>query len=189
MNQKRIVIDGKVYNSVDEMPEEIRQKYLAAIRNLDKNNDGTPDMLENMDALFGDKDKDGMPDSLAGLVANVVKATRIVADGKEYNSLEELPPEVRAKLSQAMGKFDANQNGIPDFMENGLNNINQTTNVASTAGFDTPPRSQPMSVSSPLNTSVVEPESTSGWMIALAGLFIFMLCVAVAAAVWYFFLR
>ena len=117
MNQKRIVIDGMTYNSVDEMPEEIRQKYLAAMRNLDKNNDGTPDMLENMDALFGDKDKDGMPDSLAGLVANVVKATRIVADGKEYNSLEELPPEVRAKLSQAMGKFDANQNGIPDFME------------------------------------------------------------------------
>ena len=189
MNQKRIVIDGMTYNSVDEMPEEIRQKYLAAMRNLDKNNDGTPDMLENMDALFGDKDKDGMPDSLAGLVANVVKATRIVADGKEYNSLDELPPEVRAKLSQPMGKFDANQNGIPDFMENGVNSTNQTPNVASTFGFETPPRSKPVAVSSPLNTSVIEPESTSGWMIALAGLFIFMLCVAGAAAVWFFFLR
>jgi hypothetical protein len=190
MNQKRIVIDGKVYNSVDEMPEDVRQKYLAAMSKLDKNNNGTLDMLENVNSLFEDKNQDGMPDAFDNLVSNVVTTTKIVADGKEYNGMDELPPEVRAKLSQAMGKLDANQNGIPDFVEAASNTSNQTANIASSLGMETPPRTQPLSVSSPQGSSAIEPEPTSsGWMIALAGLFIFMLCAAAAFAAWYFFLR
>lgn len=190
MNQKRIVIDGKVYNSVDEMPEEIRQKYLAAMSKLDKNNNGTLDMLENMNALFEDKNQDGMPDAFDNLVSNVVTTTQIVADGKEYNGMDNLPPEVRAKLSQAMGKLDANQNGIPDFLENAANTPNQTTNVTSSFGMETPPQTRSIPVSSSQGASAIEPEpASSGWMIALAGLFIFMICVAAAFAAWYFILR
>ena len=183
MNQKWIVIDGKTYKSVDEMPEDVRRNYEAALANLDKNSNGTLDMLENVNALFEDKNKDGMPDAFDGLVSNTITTTKIVADGREYNGMEDLPPEVRAKLSQAMGKLDANQNGIPDFLEAAANTPNQTTNVSSSFGMETPRRTQPM------NTSVIEPESTSGWMVALAGLFIFLLCVAAAFAGWYFFLR
>ena len=188
MNQKRIVIDGKVYNSVNEMPEDIRQKYEAAMRNLDldKDRNGTMDMLENVNAFFEDKNKDGVPDAFDGLVSspNVFTTTKIVADGKAYNGMEELPPEVRAKLSQAMGQLDANKNGIPDFMEAAVNIPNQTTNVVSAFGTETPPRSTPIA------TSAIEHEpASSGWMIALAGLFLFMVCLAGAAAVWFFFLR
>jgi hypothetical protein len=188
MNQKRIVIDGKVYNSVDEMPEDIRQKYTAAMRNLDldKDRNGTMDMLENVNAFFEDKNKDGVPDAFDGLVSNsnVITSTRIVADGKEYNGMEDLPPEVRAKLSQAMGQLDANRNGIPDFLEGTANTPNQTANVVSAFGTETPRRTQP------IQAPAIEPEpASSGWMIALAGLFLFMFCLAGAAAVWFFFLR
>jgi len=184
MNQKMIVIDGKTYKSVNEMPEDVRRQYEAALANLDKNRDGTLDMLENVNAFFEDKNKDGMPDAFDSLVSNTATTTKIIADGREYNGMDELPPEVRAKLSQAMGKLDANQNGIPDFMEAAVNIPNQTTNVSSSFGVETPPRTPPMPA------STIEPEpASSGWMIALAGLLIFMLCAAVAFGVWYFLLR
>src|SRR5512146_1262513 len=110
MNQKRIVIDGKVYNSMDEMPEDLRQRYLEAMSKLDKNNNGKLDMLENMNALFEDQNKDGLSDAFDNLLSNVVTTSKVVVNGKEYNGMEDLPPEVRAKIAQAMGKLDANQN-------------------------------------------------------------------------------
>jgi hypothetical protein len=192
MDQKRIVIDGKVYNSVDEMPEEIRQRYLEAMRKLDADSNGKLDMFENANAFFEDKNKDSLPDALDGLIslANTFSTTKVIADGKEFNNMNELPPEVRAKLTQAMGRFDANQNGIPDFMEAAANIPNQTTNVSSAFGMETPPRSQPIISSVPQSTSAIEPEpASSGWMIALAGLFILMLCAATLFGAWYFFLR
>ena len=194
MNQKRIVIDGKVYNSVNEMPEDIRQKYEAAMRNLDldQDRDGAPDMLQNANALFDDRNRNGIPDAFDGLASNsnVISTTRIVADGREYNSMEDLPPEVRARLSQAMGALDANKNGIPDFVEGMVQSSNQTTNVASAFGMEAPPRSTPIAVSTPQGASAIEHEPTSsGWMIALVGLFLFMFCAAGVAAVWFFFLR
>ena len=36
MNQKVVVIDGKTYKSVDEMPPDIRAKYEEAMRGLDR---------------------------------------------------------------------------------------------------------------------------------------------------------
>jgi len=47
MNQRHIVIDGKSYNSVDEMPPDVRARYEQAMRNFkDSNQDGMPDMFE-----------------------------------------------------------------------------------------------------------------------------------------------
>ena len=184
MDQKRIVIDGKAYKSSAEMPEEVRQRYLAAMGNLDKNNNGTLDMLENMNALFEDKNGDGMPDAFEELASNAVTTTKIFADGKEYNSMDELPPEVRVKLSRAMGKLDANQNGIPDFMEGTVHTPAQPPNIPTTHRTETQPRTQPAT------GPAIEPEPASGgWMIALAGLFVLILCAAALFGVWYFFLR
>ena len=183
MNPKMIVIDGKTYNSVNDMPADVRRRYEAALGTLDKNRDGTPDMFENVNALFEDKNKDGMPDAFDGLVGNVVSTTKVIADGREYTSMDDLPPEVRAKLSQAMGKLDANQNGVPDFLEGTLTSSAPAANV--NAVFETPaPRRTP-----PVPAPVIEPESTTGWALAFAGLFVLLLCAAGAAAVWYFFLR
>jgi hypothetical protein len=41
-----------------------------------------------------------------------------VIDGKTYSNLDELPPEMRQSVQQAMGMLgDANQDGIPDFIQ------------------------------------------------------------------------
>jgi hypothetical protein len=86
-------------------------------------------------------------------------------------------PEVYLQTkNQPMGKWTRVHEGA-------ANMLIQRMNVASASGTETPHRTQPVS------GSVIESESTSGWLIALAGLFVLMLCAAGAVGVWYFFLR
>ncbi len=154
MNPKVIVIDGKTYHSIDEMPTDIRQKYEQAMQSLaDSNGNRIPDAFENLNILT-DKDKNGVPDVLENLTAGnaVVNSMKIIVDGKEFNGIENLPPEARARYEEA--------------------------------GMETPSRSMPLPAS-----PTITPDTSNGWMLALAGLFIFFLCVAGAAGVWYFFLR
>jgi hypothetical protein len=185
MNPKRIVIDGKTYNSVDEMPPDIRQKYEQAMSTFqggnagqvgdiiaDSNNNGLPDIFENMPS--------------GKIVANIMK---FIVDGSEYKSLEDLPPEARAKYQEAMGKLDKNQNGIPDILE-GMT-MNTAPNIQSAPAMTSFP-SFPSASSKPIApvTSIMdEPESSSGWMLVLAGVLLIGLCVVGAASIWYFFLR
>jgi hypothetical protein len=202
MNPKIIVIDGKTYNSVEEMPPDVRQKYEAAMSALqDQNKNGIPDVLEGN--LLADKDGNGKLDILENNQgATIVSTTlKVLVDGKEYNKLEDLPPEVRAKYEQAMGALDANQNGIPDFLEGTGNTPKQTVKFSTNFKIQTP---QPSSFSpapapntnigsvqdkpTPVPTAIT-PDTSNGLMLALAGLFIFLLCIAGAGAVWYFFLR
>jgi hypothetical protein len=186
MNPKVIIIDGKTYHSIDEMPPDIRQKYEQAIRSLgDANGNRTPDAFESMN-VFADKNKDGVPDIFENIATSqaVVNSMKIIVDGKEFNGLEDLPPEARAKYHEAMGKLDANQNGIPDFVEGMINATNQTANIATNFGVETSRRSTPPPV-----TPTITPDTSNGWGLALAGLFILLFCAVGAAGVWYFFLR
>ena len=186
MNPKIIVIDGKTYHSLDEMPPDVRKKYEQAMSSLgDANSNQVPDAFETMN-IFADKDKDGVPDVLENLTAShgTVSSMKIIVDGKEFDGLENLPPEARAKYEEAMGKLDANRNGIPDIAEGMINTANQSAmSVSSTTG-ETPRRAAPLPVS-----PTITPDTSNGLMLMLAGLFIFLLCVAGAGAVWYFFLR
>ena len=43
---QKIIFDGQVYHSVDEMPAEARQAYQRALGTLDADQNGVPDMLE-----------------------------------------------------------------------------------------------------------------------------------------------
>ena len=48
---------------------------------------------------------------------------KIIFNGKEYNSLEEMPPDARRAYEDAMGQInnvfaDADRDGIPDILEN-----------------------------------------------------------------------
>ena len=192
MNQKLIVIDGKTYKGVDEMPEDVRRNYENAMQNFDKEQNGTPDMLENMNP-FADKNNNGVPDvfeglaSLQGATANVMGTTKIVVNGQTYDSLEQLPPEIRAKYERAMGAMDANKNGIPDFVEGMFGVQSQTKNIATSFGAASPrpASSQPIPV-----TSTIEPESSGSWMLVVAGIVLAGLCLIIAAVgVWYFYFR
>jgi hypothetical protein len=171
MNQKFIVINGKTYKSVNEMPEDVRKNYESVMRNLDNNQNGTPDLLENMP-------------SFQSTTTNVLNTTKIIINGQVYENLDQLPPDVRVKYEQAMGAMDANKNGIPDFVEGMLSSSNQTNNVATSFGTTSPPRPasrQPIPVS-----STIEPESSGGWLLVLSGILLIGLCLVGA---WYFFLR
>jgi len=186
MNPKIIVIDGKTYNSIEEMPPDVRQKYEQAMQSLgDANDNHIPDAFENINILV-DKDKNGIPDVLENLVAGqaVVNSMKIIVDGKEFNGIENLPPEARARYEAAMGKLDANQNGIPDFVEGMIKTTNQTTSSSTSFAVETP-RSSAALPASP----TITPDTSNGLMLALAGLFIVLLCIVAAGAVWYFFLR
>jgi hypothetical protein len=83
-----------------------------------------------------------------------------------------------------MGKLDANRNGIPDFAEGMISSTNQNVMPVSSTAAEAPRRSSPLPVS-----PTITPDTSNGLMLALAGLFIFLLCVAGAAGVWYFFMR
>ena len=185
MNPKIIVIDGKTYNGIEDMPPDIRQKYEQAMRSFgDANNDRIPDAFETMNIL-ADKDKDGAPDILENITAGhqFVNHMKIIVDGKEFDGLEHLPPEARAKYEEAMGKLDTNRNGIPDFVEGMMNTTTQSVMSASS------PVVERQQYSPPHSSSTITPDTSNGWMLMFAGLFIVLLCVAVAGGVWYFFLR
>jgi len=186
MNQKFIVIDGKTYSSVEEMPEDVRRKYESAMQKLGNNQGKLPNLLQNAD-LFADKNNNGIPDAFEGMLSNITTSTKIIADGKTYDSLDELPPEIRAKYDQAMNTMDANHNGMPDFVE-ALGNlpVQKTNQAAVSFGMATPPHpSQPVPVS-----STIEPESSGSWRLLLTGILLIGLCVVAAGAgVWYYFIR
>ena len=79
----RIVINGKEYHSLDEVPEQYR-------------------------ALLQDTDGDGVPDVLQGATSQRIQVARVVRNGKttytyngqEYERIEELPAEARNFLER-----------------------------------------------------------------------------------------
>jgi hypothetical protein len=187
MNPKIIVIDGKTYKSVEEMPADVRRSYESAMSQFaDNDKSGLPDVLEDLTSLK-DQNKNGMPDAFEGMVSNMISSTKIIAEGNEYNSLDELPPDVRAKYEQAMGALDSNRNGVPDFFEGMMNTPVQKNKTQNLQTMSTPPIT-PYPSAIPANPNI-EPEATNKWMLALFGIVLFGVCVAGGFAAWYFFLR
>lgn len=192
MKPRLIVIDGKTYNSVNEMPEDVRRLYEQAMSSLkDQDANRVPDAIEQPGELV-DKNRNGIPDIIENTPGGpiVANALRVLFDGREYTSLDELPPDARAKYEQAMSTLDANRNGIPDVVEGMLGRGVQSspsTPVVSTAfTHDTTQHAarQTMPVS-----PTIEPDRPNGWLLALLAVFLFVGCVIAAAGVWYFFLR
>ena len=186
MKPRLIVIDGKTYASVNEMPEEIRQKYEQAMGSMkDQNQNQTPD-ASAIGSLLSDKNNNGIPDIFEnGLSANkVIGSMKVIVDGRQINSVDDLPADARARYDRAMSGLDANKNGVPDFMESMMGTPQQTTAVST--GFESPqpPRSQPLS-SSP----TITPDTSNGWMLALLGIVLLLACALGAAGIWYFFIQ
>jgi hypothetical protein len=170
MNPKLIVIDGKTYNSVNEMPPEVRARYEQAVRSL------------------GDEDRDGRTDIFdAAPPAPVMSGgMKFVVDGREYTSIEDLPPEARAKYEQAMGILDKNQDGMPDFLEGMLGKAFQTP---AQPGAPATPAPRPALRIPQTASPTISPDTSNGWMLVITGGLLLLLCAAGAVGVWYFFLR
>jgi hypothetical protein len=109
---------------------------------------------------------------------------KVIMDGKQIDSVNDLPPEARARYDQAMSALDANKNGVPDFMERMVQTPQQTSTVSTSYETTPPPRSQPIS-SSP----TITPDTSNGWMLALLGILLLLACAFGAVGIWYFFIR
>lgn len=200
MNPRLIVIDGKTYNSVDEMPPDIRALYEEAMRNVSRDRLHNP--VENLDP-FKDRDGDGIADGFENMVpsgnmtGNVMSAAQFAVNGQTYSSIDQLPPEYRAQYEQAMGTLDANRNGIPDFVEGILKMTGQavpTATATSNRDIATPGHIQSTAHAQhkpKFSTSAIEPESNNNWVVLLIGIAFVGLCLLTlaAGAWWYFFAR
>ena len=79
----KIVINGREYNGVDQMPPDVRQQYLQLVGTL------------------GDADGNGVPDVLERPGSSSVEVnTSIIYNGREYKDRSELPAEVREILER-----------------------------------------------------------------------------------------
>jgi hypothetical protein len=190
MSAKKIVIDGKTYQNVDEMPEDVRRNYEEAMRNFGTPADSAANPIQTLSNVLADSNNNGMPDVMENRqVVNLSGGTTFVVDGKVFKSLDELPPGARAKYEQAMGAMDKNRNGVPDFLE-GMTNVSDppspTAMTATRQAVDTTRHASHPSLSS---SPAIAPDTSNGWMFALAGLFVLMICALGALGVWYFFLR
>jgi len=79
----KIVVNGREYEGIEQMPPEVRRQYLLAVGALgDADGDGVPEVLEK-------------PGS-----SGVVVRESILYNGRKYTSRDELPPEVRELLER-----------------------------------------------------------------------------------------
>ena len=100
--KSKIFFNGREYASVDEMPADVRQAYERAM------------------SVFADGDRNGTPDILedgANVNVHMVSHAKIIFNGQEFGSVDEMPPEARRAYEQVMGKFDANRDGVPDVLQ------------------------------------------------------------------------
>jgi phage-related protein len=159
-----INFNGKTYNNLEEMPANERAAY------------------EQLAKIFVDKNGNGIPDFMEGdMVRNVMTAftSNVNFNGQMYNNLNELPPDVRAKVQGAFDKLA------------GLGIL--TNSPAMMPPISNPPVSQePMAISQPFfsheYTPAIQEGKGSNLMIwVIAGLAV-VLCLAATVAGIYFFM-
>jgi hypothetical protein len=102
MAMAKIVFNGQEYDSPEQMPPAVRQIYELTSRMLD------------------DRDGDGVPDIMQGpgstSSSTIVHASQFVVDGTVYASLDDMPADVRHRYTQALERFDADGDGVPDLL-------------------------------------------------------------------------
>src|SRR3954451_14420447 len=82
----QINVNGQSYTRWEDVPAEIRQQLAATLPDADKN--GIPDLFETGALPTG---------------AQTFASTSIVVNGQPVQSAADLPPEIQAKLQQALG--------------------------------------------------------------------------------------
>jgi hypothetical protein len=93
----KIVVNGREYASPDELPAEARADYERAMSALaDKNGNGIPDILEmDLGALSRSVSESGK-----GPATTVITSQKFVINGREYESVEQMPPDDRRQFDR-----------------------------------------------------------------------------------------
>jgi len=88
----KIVFNGKQYDSVDLMPPDVRKDYEVALETLRKS--GGEEILSVLQRDMG-------------VTGTHIKATfrEVVVNGKKYDSVDAMPPDVRRTYEQAIARL------------------------------------------------------------------------------------
>ncbi len=161
-----IIFNGKTYNSIDEMPANERQAY------------------EGLANMFEDKNGNGIPDFLEGDMANKVlnaytSSSSINLNGKMYNSMDELPPEMRDKIKGAFNMLK--QYGMTSVISP-LMAGKQTSNFAQAPTPSVTPRISQ-------TPSAIQDDKSSNLMLGVGIGIGLMACLAALGAGLLFYLR
>jgi hypothetical protein len=151
----KINFNGQEYDDPESMPPEVRR------------------LFDMMSGMLADTNQDGVPDILAGVAPTVVQSSQFVVDGQAYQRLNDLPPEARQRIAQALGRLDANGNGIPDMLES------LAGGAASAPGAAAPPT--PSSTPTPPLVQVIgDPQPLNPATLVLIAVAVLVLLGAVA---------
>jgi hypothetical protein len=94
----RITVNGRGYNSIDEMPPDVRAEYQRAIGMLaDEDGNGVPDILErgNVSVSSSGPGKE--------FTSSVITSQTFNVNGQEFSRWEDVPPEIRQLLGKRGG--------------------------------------------------------------------------------------
>ncbi|MBI3173941.1 MAG: hypothetical protein HYZ25_09490 [Chloroflexi bacterium] len=165
--EQKITFNGKTYDSLEQMPPNVRQAY------------------ESVMQVLADKNQNGVPDLFEGTINAQATNARIVFNGQAYEHIDQLPPEAREKYEKVMGQWDKDHNGIPDFAER-IASIGLPSAPASTSSL---PPSEPtfsQSTAIPVSPSApnLEPEQTGLRFGILAVMLLALLCMG-GLALWF----
>jgi hypothetical protein len=96
-NMNKITVNGKEYNSLQDVPEEYKVMF------GDKNNNGIPDFVEGI--LAGTNDlKSAM--HVSGNSAVNANFTSFFYNGNQYNDINQLPPEAKQMVENGLSKLE-----------------------------------------------------------------------------------
>ena len=162
----KITFNGQEYNSPDEMSQQVRQLYEQAMANLAQKQPGAA--------------------SSPKVNIKITTNMRFKYNGQVYNSLDELPADVRPRYEKIMDQMDKDHDGIPDFMEgkavkpeNTSLNINSGETFGPSAPIVPPIQTQP----------AVTPDRSATRMLILAVVVIVLLLLALGILIAYVSLR
>ena len=121
-----IYFNGKKYNSMAEMPPDQREMYERFSRFMeDADKDGVPDVIQS-GGLSGLKETFGMIKDIAQMSSNTQGMTQeqfsiiretdnsIVINGKQYESIAEMPPDIRQVYNEVVSKAQESDHDIFD---------------------------------------------------------------------------
>ena len=159
-----ISFNGTDYASPDDMPPAIRAAYQRA---LDMAGQGKPGGLLR-----------------SNVTVKVSTRMRFMHEGKAYDSLDDLPPEVRAKYQAAMQQVDKDNDGVPDFLEGNAQAPSPSQAITASAPLSAFARSPAAPPSQPSVTQADQPRAS---LLLVAGVVIVFLLLIVLGLLVYIY--
>lgn len=118
---EKIIFNGRIYRSIDEMPQKVRERYdQINLLFKDSNRDGVPDFIQD-EGLKGIKEvydfikdiskspQDGSRINPDQVTAIHITDSSIVINGHEFKNTDEMPPVLREEYERIISEVDPSE--------------------------------------------------------------------------------